>query len=527
MGIENRWQGFAVPEDKSFCFLPEYSSQISLGVPQSLRRDVYLNVTGVSQLFATDPNYYLNMLRSAFGDEIPQKFYRIATFGAPVDVVSRYHLTDIAQQSAGRILNVLSHCNPSLEFCPMLPHYVCYLLTFLMEDECVAVINYLLHHESITFFPRNLVGHTALLSVVKSVLADNGCNKTRKFLSRHNISVSSFLKLFTCDAFASLLPDAMRRVAIDAFLIKGVEAFLRLGIGILQVFSATVDIPPKTKKSPSAILWLMVTFAREPSAERHIQFHREAASLVFPPASAFLSREVTSPASTANASDLSRTILEDTAPTQEVFYQRPEVYVYHRPLVKTDHPSLLSSWEWEAIFFWVPSYFRNMNCELLYEANSDGWLLNRLLAACSSIPFADRAPFLLVAQATVPSSSQEDSQSQGGASFKIGAFFTEALHYSKEFYGSGDTFIFAFQHCNDDDHHLSTHYNWHQGDDECFIATSVEDGITFGCHGGVGWRINPDLTESASEACDTFRSQPLLGQYTHFSLSSLQLYTIT
>lgn len=84
--------------------------------------------------------------------------------------------------------------------------------------------------------------------------------------------------------------------------------------------------------------------------------------------------------------------------------------------------------------------------------------------------------------------------------YVFGAYLSNGIKHSKQFYGSGETFLFTFQ-----DGECGTISKWTQLNEDFTYCDF--DGIAIGCSDKYGLYVNKELSGGYSRACDTFSNE--------------------
>lgn len=147
----------------------------------------------------------------------------------------------------------------------------------------------------------------------------------------------------------------------------------------------------------------------------------------------------------------------------------------------------------------LPELYPLLEWKLLFSNKIDGTSFGTLLRKAKY-----NSPFILLIK--------DDNN------FVFGSYGNDALDYSNDYYGSGETFLFTFRDLEE----ISTFY-WTKKNS---LFISVDDqGIIFGSAPKYGLWINNDLTRGRTFNCQTFENTPL-SYHEEFQIMTIELWTI-
>jgi LysM repeat protein len=152
----------------------------------------------------------------------------------------------------------------------------------------------------------------------------------------------------------------------------------------------------------------------------------------------------------------------------------------------------------EAIRRILPYQYKEATWKLLFQLSQDGSSYITFYEKCKNL-----APVLLIIK-----TDQED---------RIGAYVSNGFKISKNFYGSGETFVFTCEP-------KFEAYRW-QNSNQYFISSSKED-ISVGGGGASAIWIDHEFLNAFSEPCPTFNS-PSLSKQPRFSILDVEVWQLS
>lgn len=146
----------------------------------------------------------------------------------------------------------------------------------------------------------------------------------------------------------------------------------------------------------------------------------------------------------------------------------------------------------------LPTRFKQLNWKLLFKLSEDGSSYTTFYNATYG-----HEPIVMILK------------NQYGD--KIGAFIPQQLKKSREYYGTGETFVFRFTPSFE-------FFGWNKDSNQYFISSSSQE-ISIGGGGSSAIWIDGDLLNAFSEPCSTFNS-PSLTSFKKYKVNDLEIWTI-
>jgi len=164
-----------------------------------------------------------------------------------------------------------------------------------------------------------------------------------------------------------------------------------------------------------------------------------------------------------------------------------------------DESHILSPEQFNALIDSTPRLYQTLEWQLLYSTVVHGTSFAHMLRRTQ-----ENTPLLIVIK------DEND--------FVFGAYSTNDLWFSEEFYGGGETFLFTFRDLDE-----ITTFNWSKKN-SLFLFVS-EEGFMFGGGPHYGLWVSNDLTRGRSFECETFDNK-LLSYKTDFEILKLEVWSI-
>jgi len=198
---------------------------------------------------------------------------------------------------------------------------------------------------------------------------------------------------------------------------------------------------------------------------------------------------------------------EDEKKIQEAEDQKannnvPQVIKKPRNIISAitlDTSRIVNSHQFSQIVSCVPDIYQMLEWKLLYSSVSHGTSFNNLMRRAKGA-----SPFLIIIKDT--------------ANNVFGAYGSESLKFSQEYYGTGETFLFTFKDTNEIEE-----FNWSQKNSLYTFAN--EEGIMFGAGPFYGLWIDNELCRGRTHCCDTFGNK-LLANNVDFDISKIEVWGV-
>lgn len=425
---------------------------------------------------------YQERLQAVFGEEAPLYCNPIPTFGGNVAFHQFHCISPGGVLAAKRILVVLALSFPQLSFAPALPDLVAMLLLFMPEDEAYRVVETLVC-ESLERCHYLALGNRALVlfQLTFKYFLHRALPDLSVKLAELALDVSLIFRDWLSRIFVGTLPFQVVLRILDCLLNEGSTVLFRVGLSILSIGEREL----LTCGSPES--------ARETLARQCREFLD--ADLLLNQAWSF--KGVTH----RNLVRKYRSIIESG---QMDAVPHGSMAIFTSPTVRTPS-AILSSDQFESLWSWVPARHQMQELERLFTTENDGFNLSLLVNSSRGLK-----PTLLLMETI-------DGQS-------FGAFIAnewKLLRSEKEFYGSGENFLFSMTPKEEK-------FPWRSGQPEQHMILTESALLLGGAGGGDGFglRLDSELWHGTSQKCDTYANAPLHKGSPEFECRTVELYAI-
>jgi hypothetical protein len=228
------WTGVAVPQSSAEC-ATRCKILIRRGVPDNLRRCVWLAASGALEPRAAFAGGYNAALRQTFGARgAPDSMGAFPTFGGVFDPANHL-LTPTGTEAARRVLAVLGTVHPDVSFCPRLCDLVQILLAFMYEEDAFAIAHALILRSRSTRWYLEMThrDHAAFYRAFASILDLRQPRLARK-LEEFGIDAENYATRWFDGLFAGAITYPLVLRVMDAYLNEGTKMLLRVGLAILD-----------------------------------------------------------------------------------------------------------------------------------------------------------------------------------------------------------------------------------------------------------------------------------------------------
>lgn len=389
------------------------------------------------------------------------------SFGASIDLRA-LDLDDDQYTALGRILYVIGHRCPHLEFIPILPAICGLLLRVYSPPMALACLEAVVkgahgsdEAKDWPYFPHNRRENLLFSRIFDDLLLKFVPNVHRHVmkLQKEDASFSPRWSRLLNDFFIGLLPIGYILRIFDSYVIEGYKVVIRYALAHVALQQHLI-MRTRTAEDFYRVLYSDVEYPMK-------LLQKTAFSFKF-------SRNV-----------LLRFKNRHRKLSLEDFEEGDKALIMQKALPKLlNRPSsFVTDSEWSAIWSWIPARFKILDLEMIFTSAEHG---HRLAALFERV--GDAEPLLLLVETT------------DGNTF--GAYLSRSLRNrsSRKFFGTGETFPFTLRPA-------PVHFPWREDyNNHQFIYTD-ENFLAIGCSAGkFGIWIDKDLNQVVSSPCDTFRN---------------------
>eukprot|EP01088_Endostelium_zonatum_P015436 TRINITY_DN3779_c5_g1_i1.p1 TRINITY_DN3779_c5_g1~~TRINITY_DN3779_c5_g1_i1.p1 ORF type:complete len:607 (+),score=96.27 TRINITY_DN3779_c5_g1_i1:948-2768(+) len=513
------------------------------GVVDKHRSEIWKAVTGVTEFKnqnALKPNWYENVEKRVFGLRRPKKFFEVPNFGGtlinatndpsnPQDkqnanfTFDQFPLNEDGFSAASRILWCLALENADIDFAPMIPDVVVFLLLFLSESDAFLALTLMIHFSKFKvrknrtnlgvriaeenrpaleagagvgwyLMLTNRRQHIFLTSF--SLLIEKHLPLIWQHIQNLRLEVSEFADIWFKRLFVGTLPFSSILRIFDVFLTEGSKVLCRVGLALLKQgqeqlmacidkgqFLSTIQVVGLQFFNADLLMKMAYSFKTRKTALSQIEKHSKII---------VDSEDVNEPEAKLYFRPKFTDAKTETVEEKQMITKREGKR--HNWAKESD---ILEDQEFEAIWTMLPSKYKIKNPRgPLFTTKENGFSLKTLLENCEN-----QGPVILIIK------------SKRGNVF--GGFWSEglrAMKYNENCYGNRDCFLFNLRP-------KIQKYAWRAGNSRVFCRITNENLQM----GGLGLSLDNDLWKGSSEYCETYENEKMDGER-EFSCVELEIY---
>lgn len=444
------------------------------------------------------------MLVECFGTTSPSHI-QVPFFGSSVDLTP-LKLSENQIQDLTKVLYLISHRHPHLEFIPIFPAIAAIFMSFFPDRIVFSLLEVIIktgnsntaEMKDWPFFPQNRRENLIFSRIFDDLLLKFFPNVSRhlsklqlkdpEFNPRWNQLLSEF--------FIGILPISYIFKIFDAYLIEGYKVPLRFALAHVALQQQNIL---QCKTALEFYSSIMDCFNR-PSVE-NVNSSISSVGIGEPYPFKLLQK-------TAYSLKFSRNILvrfknRHRKLSLDDFEEEDRVIMLQKPFPKLSKSSaFLTDQDWSNIWSWIPARFRILDLELVFVSSENGFRLSTLFEKAN-----ESEPLLLIIETT------------DGNIF--GTYLSRSLRNrtSRKFFGTGETFIFNLRP-------TAQIFSWNESHDNQQFIYADENFLAIGCSSGkFGIWIDRDLNQVVSSPCDTFRNPSFIENESGWSdIYCIELY---
>eukprot|EP01102_Stenamoeba_stenopodia_P001838 TRINITY_DN11664_c0_g1_i1.p1 TRINITY_DN11664_c0_g1~~TRINITY_DN11664_c0_g1_i1.p1 ORF type:complete len:818 (+),score=160.29 TRINITY_DN11664_c0_g1_i1:215-2668(+) len=447
------------------------------GIPELHRRIAWTHAIGAREFFQQQPTYYQNTLKEVFGDAAPAVCNPIPTFGGPMTYRAQHYLSEAGIEALKRLLVMVAMTNDLIEYAPMLADLLCFLLSFLPEDEAFVTCQIMIAHSEkqcrfLWLSKRDLtVTATCLSSLISTLLPE-----LNQAMIKCEVRIVELGEELLSSYFLPFLPYQTVLRIFDAYTLEGSVILLRISLGILLLCSEALI------QCESRAVFLATL--HEKMQELH-----DADNLIFTSLNRFKLKH-------SEMIEMFKTFRDDVPEAQLAIPT-----VQYIPLVPSNTSRIITPEQFEMLWYWLPQRMHIEEPVLIFTTAEDGYNLNTLISKCS-----DWAPQIMIFKTHTHCI--------------FGAYITDPwpARSTESFFGSGESFLFTL-------YPRERKYGWRLGNKSFFLLRQ-EHALVVGGGGGFGLWIDSEFNMGRSEPCETFENDPLHPTSSDFRCVHLEVFSI-
>uniref|UniRef100_A0A7M4FZ68 TBC1 domain family member 9 n=1 Tax=Crocodylus porosus TaxID=8502 RepID=A0A7M4FZ68_CROPO len=230
---ESLWNDHFAEYGRTVCMFrtEKIRKLVAMGIPESLRGELWLLFSDAVTDLASHPGYYENLVEASMGkcciatEEIERDLHRSLpehpTFQSETGIAA-----------LRRVLTAYAHRNPKIGYCQSMNILTSVLLLYAKEEEAFWLLVAVCERMLPDYFNHRVIGaqvdQSAFEELIKERLPELA-EHMKDLTTLSSISLSWFLTLFL-----SIMPLESAVNAVDCFFFDGIKAIFQLGLAVLE-----------------------------------------------------------------------------------------------------------------------------------------------------------------------------------------------------------------------------------------------------------------------------------------------------
>lgn len=238
---------------------------VALGIPESLRGELWLHFSDASSLLAAHPNYYADLLEKCRGET------SIATEEIERDLHRSLPEHPAFQNETGisalrRVLTAYAYRNPTIGYCQSMNILASVMLLYTKEEEAFWLLVTVCERMLPDYFNRRVIGAQVDQSVFEELVRERLpelADHVPDLSPLASASLTWFLTLFV-----SVLPFRSALCVLDCFFYHGIRSIFQIGLAVLDTNAAELS----TCTDDGHALMILTSFLEQvrPEEESHV-----------------------------------------------------------------------------------------------------------------------------------------------------------------------------------------------------------------------------------------------------------------
>lgn len=416
---------------------------------------------------------YDELLIQVFGTTNPT-YIQTPFFGSSSTDFSCLNLSEGQMIDMTKVLYLIAHNYPHLEFIPIFPSIAAILFTLYPSRVVLSLLEALIragssHADSKDwpFFPQNRRENLLFGRIFEDLLLKHIPNVSRHVLKlqKDEPEFNPKWNRLLSEFFVGILPNSYIFKIFDAYIIEGYKTPLRFALAHIALLQQDL-LQTKSGAEFSKVLFQVFDSSVHEGYYSFKLLQKTAYSLKF-------SRNI-----------LIRFKNRHRKLSLEDFEDEDRAIILQRPLPKISRASsFLTDQDWANVWTWIPARFKILDLDLVFTSADHGHRLATLFERAE-----DNDPLLIFIETT------------DGNIF--GSYLSKSLknRSSRRFFGTGETFIFNLRPSPQS-------FPWQESFENYQFIYADENFLAIGCSGGkFGIWIDRDLNQVVSSPCDTFKN---------------------
>ncbi|XP_067300761.1 TBC1 domain family member 8 [Pseudorasbora parva] len=211
---------------------------VALGIPESLRGELWLHFSDASSSLAAHPNYYADLLEKCRGET------SIATEEIERDLHRSLPEHPAFQNETGisalrRVLTAYAYRNPTIGYCQSMNILASVMLLYTKEEEAFWLLVTVCERMLPDYFNRRVIGAQVDQSVFEELVRERLpelADHVPDLSPLASASLTWFLTLFV-----SVLPFRSALCVLDCFFYHGIRSIFQIGLAVLDANAAELS----------------------------------------------------------------------------------------------------------------------------------------------------------------------------------------------------------------------------------------------------------------------------------------------
>ncbi|XP_056321996.1 LOW QUALITY PROTEIN: TBC1 domain family member 8 [Danio aesculapii] len=211
---------------------------VSLGLPESLRGELWLHFSDASSSLAAHPNYYTDLLEKCRGES------SVATEEIERDLHRSLPEHPAFQSETGisalrRVLTAYAYRNPSIGYCQSMNILASVMLLYLKEEEAFWLLVTVCERMLPDYFNRRVIGAQVDQSVFEELIRERLPDLAAAVGDVSPLASASLTWFLTL--FVSVLPFRSALCVLDGFFYQGIRAIFQISLAVLEANAADLS----------------------------------------------------------------------------------------------------------------------------------------------------------------------------------------------------------------------------------------------------------------------------------------------
>ncbi|KAK7154641.1 hypothetical protein R3I94_007841 [Phoxinus phoxinus] len=204
---------------------------VTLGIPESLRGELWLHFSDASSSLAAHPNYYADLLEKCRGET------SIATEEIERDLHRSLPEHPAFQNDTGisalrRVLTAYAYRNPSIGYCQSMNILASVMLLYTKEEEAFWLLVTVCERMLPDYFNRRVIGAQVDQSVFEELVRERLPELSALVPDLSPLASASLTWFLTL--FVSVLPFRSALCVLDCFFYNGIRSIFQIGLAVLD-----------------------------------------------------------------------------------------------------------------------------------------------------------------------------------------------------------------------------------------------------------------------------------------------------